>query len=86
MTTSTNTHSDFFHRALAAVSIIGPMLLVIAAGTMPESLETGEFVVYGHGIILAILATALVLRAAYVWGFSKAVKMAVAEPTDSVTA
>ena len=39
MTTSTKTHSDFFYRALAAVAMIAPILLVFAAGTMPEGPE-----------------------------------------------
>jgi hypothetical protein len=86
MTTSTKTHSDFFYGALAAIAMIGPMLLVIAAGTMPERPETGEFVVYGHGIVLAVLATALVLRVAYVRGYSKALKIVAPEPNYSMTA
>ncbi len=86
MTTSTKNHSDFFYRALVAAAMIGPMLLVIAARAMPESPETGEFVVYGHGVLLAVLATALGLRAAYVRGFSKALKIAASAPNYSVTA
>ena len=65
MTAITKNHRDFFYPALAAVAMIGPILLVFAAGTMPESVETGEFVVYGHGVLLAALSTALVLRTAY---------------------
>jgi hypothetical protein len=66
--------------------MIGPMLLVIAAGTMHERPETGEFVVYGHGIVLAVLATALVLRVAYVWRYSMALIFVAPEPNYSMTA
>jgi len=36
--------------------------------------------------VLAVLATALVLRAAYAFGFRQAVKIAAFEPNYSVTA
>jgi hypothetical protein len=78
--------SDFFYRALAAVAILAPILLVFVAGTLPEGVERGELIVYGHGVVLAILATALVLRAMYRLGFSKAFKLAVSEPNRPVTA
>jgi threonine/homoserine/homoserine lactone efflux protein len=74
MTTSTTNHSDFFYSALAAVAIIAPILLVIAAGTLPEGLDRGDLIVYGHGLVLAVLATALVLRASYILGFNKALQ------------
>jgi hypothetical protein len=87
MKTVTNEPSSFFYRALAAVAMIGPIFLVFAAGTLPEGgLERGDLIVYGHGVLLAVLATALVLRAAYTLGFSKAFKIAVSEPKHSVTA
>jgi hypothetical protein len=86
MTTFTNNHSDFFYRALAAVAMIAPMLLVFAAGTLPNGLERGDLIVYGHEVVLAVLATALVLRAAYSSGFSKAFKIAASEPNYAVTA
>ncbi len=86
MTTFIKYHGDFFYRAIAAVAMIGPILLIIAAGKLPESPETGEFVVYGHGVILAVLATAMSLRAAYARGFIKAWKIAASEPKYSVTA
>ena len=86
MTTSNYDHSDFFYRALASVAIIAPILLVFAAGTLPEGLERGELIVYGYGVVLAILATALVLRAVFRLGFSKAVKLTASEPNHSVTA
>ena len=62
MTPFTKYHRDFFYRAIAAVAMTGPILLIIAAGQLPESPETGEFIVYGHGVLLAVIATALVLR------------------------
>ena len=86
MTTFTKNHSDFFYRALAAVAIVAPILLVIAAGTLPEDLERGDLIVYGYGVVLAVLATALALRAAYTLSFTKAFKIAVSEPKHSATA
>ena len=79
MKTGTNEQSSFFYRAIAAVAMIGPILLVIAAGSMPEGLERGEFVVNGHGVVLAILAIALVLRVAYTLGFGTALKNTAAD-------
>jgi predicted tellurium resistance membrane protein TerC len=72
MITSTKSHSDFFYRAFAAVAIIAPILLVFAAGTLPEGLERSDRIVYGHAVLLVVLATGLVLRAVYTWGFSRA--------------
>jgi hypothetical protein len=86
MTTFTKHHSDRFYHALAAVAIIAPILLVFATDTLPEGLERGELIVYGYGVVLAVLATALVLRATYAVGFSKALKIAAAVPNYSVTA
>ncbi len=86
MAAFTKNHSNFFYGACAAVAMIGSILLVIAASTMPEGLETGEFIVYGHEVLLAVLSTALVLRGAYAWGFSKALAIAGSEPNYSVTA
>ena len=85
MTTATKNHSDSFYYALAAVAIIGPILLVFAAGTLPEGLERGDLIVYGQGVVVAVLATALALRAAYTLGFSKALKSTASEPNYSVT-
>jgi len=86
MATVTKNPSNIFYGAFAAVATIGPILLVIAASKMPEGLGTGEFIVYGHGVLLAVLSTALVLRAAYTFGFSKALNIAASEPNYSVTA
>ena len=87
MKTVTNEPSSFFYRALAAAAMIGPIFLVFAAGTLPEGgLERGDLIVYGHGVLLAGLATALALRAAYTLGFSRALRIAASEPNYSVTA
>ncbi len=53
MANATKNPGDFFYGAFAAVAMIGPILLVIAASKMPEGLEKGEFIVYGHGLLLA---------------------------------
>jgi hypothetical protein len=89
MTTSTKNRSDlsnFFYRALAAAAMIVPMCLVVAASALPEGLERGDFIVNGHGALLTVLVAALVLRAIYVWGFSKTSKMETSKPNRSVTA
>jgi len=72
MTTFTKKPADFFYRALAAVAITAPILMVFAAGALPEGRQRGDLIVYGHGVLLAVLATALALRAAYAMGFSNA--------------
>jgi hypothetical protein len=84
--TFTKYHSDVFYAALAAVAMLAPILLVLASGTLPEGLERGEVIVFGHGVILAVVATAMVVRAAYALGFNKALKIAVSESNYPVTA
>ena len=84
MATSTKNHGDFIYGALGAMATIPPILVVVAASTMAEGLERCQFIPYGCGVILAVLATALVVRAAYALGFSKALIMA--ESNYSVTA
>jgi len=84
--TFTKYHSDVFYRALAAVAMIAPILLVLASGTLPEGLQRGEVIVVGHGVILAVVVAAMVVRAAYALGFNKALKIAVSEPNYFVTA
>ena len=81
-TTSTESHSDFFYRALAAVAIIVPIFLVFAAGTLPEGREQGDLIVYGHEVLVVVLATGLVLRAVYTRGFSRALQELTACRTD----
>jgi hypothetical protein len=72
MITIAKNRSDFFYPVLAAVAMIAPILLVVAAGMLPEGLERGDFIVSGFGLILAMLATALALHAAYFLGFTRA--------------
>ena len=72
MSTSTNKHSKLFYGAIAAVAVIAPMGLVAAAGTMPESTETGQFIVSSFGAVLGLIVAALAVRAVYSLGFSKA--------------
>lgn len=68
--------SNFFLRAFTTVAMLGPVLLVMIAGTLPEGLERGQLIVLGHGAIVAILAASLVLRAVYELGFRRAAAMA----------
>ena len=84
--TFTKYHSDVFYGALAAVAMIAPIILVLASGTLPEGLQRGEVIVFGHGVILAVVVAAMVVRAAYALGFNKALKIAVSEPNYFVTA
>jgi predicted tellurium resistance membrane protein TerC len=84
--TFTKYHSDVFYGALAAVAMIAPIILVLAAGTLPEGLQRGEVIVFGYGVILAVVAAAMIVRAAYALGFNKALKIAVSEPNHPVTA
>ena len=74
MGTSAESHSDFFYSALAAIAMIVPILLVFAAGTLPEGRERGDLVVYGYEVLVLVLATGLVLRAVYTRGFNRALQ------------
>jgi hypothetical protein len=69
----TDIKSDFFTRAVAAVSIVGPILLVVVSATLPQG-SRGQLIVDGHVFIVAALATALILRGVYALGFSHARK------------
>jgi hypothetical protein len=86
MTAFTENHSDFFYRALVAAVIVAPFLLVVAAGQLPEGLERGAVIVYGHGVVLAAASTALILRAAYAYGFRQALRIAASQRNCSVSA
>jgi hypothetical protein len=86
MKTGTNEQSSFFYPALASVAMITPIFLVVIAGILPEGLERGDAFVYSHGLLLTGLAIALVLRAAYSLGFSKAFKFVISKPNRSVIA
>ena len=84
--TFTKYHSDVFYGALTGVAMLAPILLVLASGTLPEGVQRGEVIVFGHGVILAVVVAAMVVRAAYALGFNKALKIAVSEPNYPVTA
>jgi len=86
MTKFSKHHSDFIYRALAAIAMAGSILLVIVADTLPEGLERGELIVDGSGVVLTVLATALVLRTAYAVGFRKALAIATTASNNAVTA
>jgi threonine/homoserine/homoserine lactone efflux protein len=86
MTTLNPNHSDFFIRATAAFAMLGPIVLIIVANTLPEGLARGELIVTGHIGIVVTLAIVALLRSAYVMGFSKAFKVAAAQPSRSVNA
>ena len=86
MKTLTKYYGDFFYRTLAAVAIGAPMILTIAISQLPEGTERGDFMLSGLGTVLAVLVTALVLRAAYTLGFSKAISIVSSAPNRSVTA
>jgi hypothetical protein len=85
MTTSTQDQNDFFLRVFATVAMLGPILLVMIAGALPEGLARGQLIVFGHYGIVAVLAAALVLRTAYGFGFSRAFQLAPSNPNHSVT-
>lgn len=86
MATTTRNLADLFYRTLAGVAVGAPMVLSYAVSLLPEGPERGEFMVYGLGAVLAVLVTALALRAVYTLGFTKAIKIAASEPNRSVTA
>lgn len=73
MTTSTDNHSNFFYSGVAALAVLAPIGLVCAAGTLPVG-QKGGFIVSSFEAVLSVIATVLVLRAAYTLGFSKALK------------
>jgi len=83
MTASAKT--GFFARAVTAVALLGPIVLVVVAGTLPIG-ERGELIVGGHIFLVALLVTALVLRAAYDLGFERALKLIASPPGRSLTA
>jgi len=86
MSTPTQSRGDLFVRAFAALAILGPILLVMIAGVLPEGPARSQLILLGDGGIVVALAAALVLRAVYGLGFSKAFKLAAANPNYSVTA
>ncbi len=86
MKTLTKNYGNFFYRTLAALAIGAPVLLTIAVSQLPEGTVRGEFMVYGLGVVLTVLVTALVLRVAYTLGFNKAFSIVSSEPNRTVTA
>ncbi len=85
MTPSTPFRSTLFVSALTAVAMLGPIMLVIIAATMPVGTR-GPFIVDGHMVIVAILAAALVLRLVYGMGFNHARRHSTSKPNHSLTA
>ncbi len=86
MKTLTKNCGDFFYRTLAALAIGAPMFLTLAVSQLPEATGRGEFMVYGLETVLAVLVTALVLRAAYALGFSKGIRILSSAPNRPLTA
>lgn len=85
MASSIIRYGDFMNGALCAIATIPPILLVIAAGTLPEGLGRGQLVVHGCAVNVAVVAAALILRASYALGFNKALTIAgSAESNESV--
>jgi len=76
--------ADRFVRGIAAVAMLGPMLLVIMAGMLPEGLARGQLIVWGNGGIAIALTLALLLRIAYAIGFSRAFQLALASVDQPV--
>jgi hypothetical protein len=69
MSTPTQSRGDLFVRAFATLAILGPILLVMIAGVLPEGLGRSQLILFGDGGIVAALAAALVLRAGFQQGF-----------------
>jgi hypothetical protein len=86
MKTSIENYGGFFYRTLAGAAIGAPIFLLGAVSQLPEGTERGEFMAYGLGAVATILVTAMLLRAAYALGFTKALRTATSEPNRSVTA
>ncbi len=76
MTSKSHDSGDRFYKPLALVTILSSLLLVCFAGAMPEGLNRGQVIVYGHEALFVFLATALTLHAAYRSGFNKAMELA----------
>lgn len=67
--TPTAPNSTFlFDRIIVSLAIVGPILMVIVAGVMPEG-SRGTLIVTGHEFLAAILGLALLLRIVYGIGF-----------------
>ena len=80
-----NPNYSVFQSVITAFATVAPMLLVcFAFGATPNSIERAQIVVQGCEQIVAILATALVLSASYLFGFKKGV-IAMNGAVDSVS-
>ena len=85
MSTSTRIQRDVFTRAITALAILGPILLVIIAGNMPVGMR-GHMIVTGHMFVVAALVTALALRGVYTMGFGHAHKLLTSSPHHYLSA
>jgi hypothetical protein len=86
MTISSLRLNDFFLRAAAAVAIIGPLLVIGIADTLPQGLMQGQLIVEGHLTVVAIIGATFILRAVYGMGFSTAFKLATGRSNRAVAA
>jgi len=77
MTVNLN-RGEYFVRAVTAVAICAPLLVLMISGTLPEGLARGQLIVLGYSAIVGALTAAVVLRAVYGLGFSNAFKLAAA--------
>jgi hypothetical protein len=85
MSISTPVKNDLLTRAMAAVAIVGTILLVMLSGTLPQG-SRGQLIVDGHVFIVTALATALILRGVYALGFSHARKRLASSRNRPLTA
>jgi hypothetical protein len=68
MTPKTPHHTYLFDRIFVALAMLGPIVMVIVAGMLPQG-SRGIMIVTGHLLLAAILGSALVLRIVYELGF-----------------
>jgi hypothetical protein len=73
MTPTTPKNKYLFDRIFVFLAILGPILMVIVAGMLPEG-SRGALIVTGHKFLVAILALALAMRAVYEIGFMQCVR------------
>ena len=76
MNTGTHEYSGLFYRAVAAATMIAPMLLVLAAASRPDG-ERGSLIVNGLGAWVVMAVSAVMGRAAYSYGSDRALRRAV---------
>lgn len=85
MTIDYQPKTDLFTRALTAVAVLAPVLLVIIAGTRSLG-SRGGMIVAGEAFIVGGLMAAVALRIVYGMGFSRARKLLVSGANRSQTA